>query len=398
MAGGLALAWLKSYPDSKSTVQRELLETAFRLAPRDQVQALVRNRLASLDSNSPLHSLWMGASFVVDFEHSRASLATFCEADPAHLWALRLVIRSEGRDRWQPLSIAQLEFIVEQFAGRWPPVPFPSGAWGNEHPWAATEFIRTAIRTIGANSSKEASEALDRLISCVDTARYHDELKHTRAQQLKLRRDTEFVVPAFAEVKSTLSGGLPTTIDDLKAITLDALDTVQVYLRQGDTTAWQAFWSESTPHDENTCRDRLLDLLRGQIPKSVFALPETRMPDAKRSDIAVMYNGIGLPVEVKGQWHKELWNAPSDQLIDLYTKDYRANGRGIYLVLWFGRVPGKNIVAHPDAKPFPKTANKLRQMLIDRLDPSERFRVNIVVIDVSPTQKEEPQAPSSRST
>src|SRR5262249_17922752 len=156
---------------------------------------------------------------------------------------------------------------------------------------------------------------LARLLSCEGTMKYHDEIKHVCAQQLRLRRDTEFLVPTFAEVKSTLSGGLPTTIDDLKALTLDALDTVQVYLRQGDTTAWNAFWSNGTPRDENTCRDRFLDLLRGEIPRSIAALPETRMPDGKRSDIALIYNGMGLPVEIKGQWHREVWNAPSEQLI-----------------------------------------------------------------------------------
>jgi hypothetical protein len=387
VAGQLGIGWLKSYPDATATVQRELLDTVCRLAPRDLFQALILERIATLKGDkNPMRSVWMGASFLMDFENNKAELITFCQADRAHLWAVRDVIRSEhGGRRWQPLSTPQLEFIVEQFADRWPPVPFPSGAWGNEHPWNAADFIRTAIRSIGADSSQEASEALDRLLAFSGTTKYHDEIKHIRAEQLRLRRDTEFLIPTFAEVKSTLLGGLPTTIDDLKAVTLDALDVIQVYLRQGDTTAWQAFWSNGSPHDENTCRDRLLDLLRGQIPRSVAALPETRMPDAKRSDIALIYNGMGLPIEIKGQWHREGWSAPSEQLIDLYTKDYRANGRGIYLVFWCGRVPRKNVVAHPDGKPAPKTANELQQMLFERLAPSHRSRVSMVVLDVSPT-------------
>jgi hypothetical protein len=192
-------------------------------------------------------------------------------------------------------------------------------------------------------------------------------------------------VQSFEEVKSTLSGGLPQTIDDLKAVTLDAIETVQLYLRQGDTTAWKAFWSGASPWDENTCRDRLLDIMRGHIPKAIAANPETQMPDAKRADIAVIYNGLGLPVEIKGQWHKDVWNAPSEQLIELYTKDYRANGRGIYVVLWFGPVAGKKLVSHPDGRPRPAKPKELRQMLLDRLDPSERCRAEIVVLDVSPT-------------
>jgi hypothetical protein len=90
-------------------------------------------------------------------------------------------------------------------------------------------------------------------------------------------------------------------------------------------------------------------------------------------------------VEIKGQWHKDVWDAPSEQLIELYTKDYRANGRGIYLVLWFGPVAGKNLVSHPDRRPRPGSPEELRQMLLERLAPSERARVDVVVLDVSPT-------------
>jgi hypothetical protein len=125
--------------------------------------------------------------------------------------------------------------------------------------------------------------------------------------------------------------------------------------------------------------------MRGQIPKAIAAIPETRMPDAKRADAVAIYNGMGLPVEIKGQWHNNVWDAPSEQLIELYTKDYRASGRGIYLVLWFGPVADKNLSSHPDGRPRPSKPEGLRQMLLERLDLSERFRIEIVVLNVSPT-------------
>jgi len=254
----------------------------------------------------------MAALFFIDFQNNERALTAFCDEHPAHLWALREVIQSDSGERWLSLSIKQREFIVERFAERWPPAALPHGGWcGDENPHDAAEFLRIAIRSVGADSSQEASEALDRLAAYYGAAKYREEIKHVRAQQQRLRRDSEYRVPSFSEVKSTLSGGLPSTIDDLKAVTLDAIDTVQLYLRQGDTTAWKAFWLGDTPCDENTCRDRLLDIMRGH---------------PKRADIAVIYNGLGLPAEIKGQWHKDIWDAPSAQLIDLYTKDYRANG------------------------------------------------------------------------
>jgi hypothetical protein len=387
VAGGLALAWLKSYPVAAPRVQKELLDTAIRFAPRDEVQAVVHQRVGGLRPDQvALRPLWMAALFFIDFQNSELALAAFCDEDPAHLWALRGVIRADNGERWLPLSIRQLEFIVERFAERWPAVALPQGgSWGDENAHDAAEFLRTAIRTVGTDSSREASEALDRLAECSRAVRYRDEIKHVRAQQQRLRRDTEYSVPSFAEVKSTLSGGLHETVDDLKAVTLDGIETVQLYLRQGDTTAWTAFWSGGKPCDENTCRDRLLDLLRGQLPKAIAAIPETRMPDARRADAAAIYNGMGLPVEIKGQWHNNVWDAPSEQLIELYTKDYRAKGRGIYLVLWFGPVAGKNLVSHPDGRRRPGRPEELRQMLLDRLDAMERSRIEIVVLNVSRT-------------
>jgi hypothetical protein len=387
VAGRLAVAWLKAYPVATPRVQKELLDTAIRLAPRDQVQDIVHERVGALGPEEvALRPLWMAALFFIDFQNNELALEAFCDEDPAHLWALRGVIRSENGERWLPLSIRQLEFIVESFAERWPPAAPPhGGSWGDQNAHDAAEFIQTAIRSLGANSNREASEALDRLTDSSGVARYRNEIKHARVQQERLRRDTEYRVPSFAGVKSTLSGGLPETIDDLKAVTLDAIETVQGYLRQGDTTAWKAFWSGDKPCDENTCRDRLLDVMRGHLPKAIAAIPETRMPDAKRADAVAIYNGMGLPMEIKGQWHNNVWDAPSEQLIELYTKDYRANGRGIYLVLWFGPVAGKNLVSHPDGKPRPAKPEELRQMLFERLDASERSRVDIVVLDVSPT-------------
>ena len=387
VTGRLALAWLGAYPLTALTVQKELLDTAIRLAPRDQIKALVHERIDAFGLNQvEFWPLWMTALFFVDFENSELALRAFCDEDPAHLWTLRGAVRSGDGERWLRLSVRQWEFIVERFAERWPPVALPhGGSWGVENPHDATEFIRTAIRSIGADSSREASDALDRLASSSAAAQYRDEIKHIRAQQQRLRRDTEYRVPSFDEVKSTLSGGLPGTIDDLKAVTLDAIDTAQVYLRNGDTTAWRAFWSKDTPCDENSCRDRLLDIMRGHLPNAISANPETRMPDAKRADIAVIYNGMGLPVEIKGQWHKNVWDAPSSQLIDLYTKDYRANGRGIYLVLWFGPGASKSLMRHPDGRLPPGKPGEFRQTLLDRLDPSERSRVEIVVLDVSAT-------------
>ena len=54
----------------------------------------------------------------------------------------------------------------------------------------------------------------------------------------------------------------------------------------------------------------------------------------------------------------------------------------MYLVLWFGDAPGKQLPAHPDGLPPPDTPESLRQMLEDRLPEQKRSLIRIHVMDV----------------
>ena len=388
VAGPLALTWLKEFPQAKPVVQSELIHTAMRRGPIDPLVALARQRVSSPDAaQTGTRALWMGALFVADFENSKDEIRAFCAESADHLWVLRDCLQNEDRRTSYVLSPNQMEFVVDAFATAWSPTDHPlGGSRGDTNPWNASEFIRAMIRALGADTGKEASEALDRLVLSAAATGYRDEIKHARASQRRLRRDTEYQLPSFSEIKIMLAAGLPGTIDDLRAIVVDSVGVVQDYLRNGNTTAWKAYWNGSVPNDEETSRDRLIDNLQGQLARAIAVMPETRMPDEKRADIGVIYNGMGIPIEIKGQWHSKVWSAPSDQLIDLYTKDYRANGRGIYMVLWFGPAKGKNLPAHPDGLQTPKTPDELRQMLVDRLPPAERNHVSVIVLDVSPTK------------
>jgi hypothetical protein len=382
----LALKWLTNYPAANASVQLELLQMAIEHSPSRDVQNLVRRKLSeNQDAETEIQRIWMAAAFLVDFSNSEEVFAKFFNSDRDHLWSLREMVRPDRSERRviKPVSIQQLEFVVRTFADKWPPVRHPSSSWGDTHPWNATEFIRGCINAIGSNSTGDASASLDRLISVPGVEPYLDQLKHVRAQQLRLRRDTEFRVPAFGEVKQTLSNGLPGSIDDLKSMVLDRLETIQDYLRNGDTDAWEAFWINDKPKDENTCRDRLLDQLRPRLPREVNFLPEITMPEANRADIVVIYREYGLPIEIKGQWHRKVWNAADVQLIEKYARDWRADDRGIYLVLWFGNVPRKNLPKHPDGLPPPSSPEALRQMLLNGLLPAELAGIDVFVLDVS---------------
>jgi hypothetical protein len=82
------------------------------------------------------------------------------------------------------------------------------------------------------------------------------------------------------------------------------------------------------------------------------------MPDANRCDLLSTIRNTDLPIEIKGQWHSNVWDAACDQLEDNYARNYRSEGRGIYLVLWFGHVPRFN---PPGAREYgkPKDASEM---------------------------------------
>jgi hypothetical protein len=390
LVGTLSVRWLTNYATANSNVQASLLRMAIEHGRRNDLRALALTRLSEFENfETPVRRLWLCASFIVDFDSSKELCAEYFRNDKNCLWTLEELIERERNNAHvsSGVTVDQRELIIRVFGSAWPIVARPTSTMGSTHPWDASDFIRTNIRAIGSEPTETASTSLNRLASLDATFSYFDDIKHARAQQLRLRRDTEFRIPSFEQIKGMLSGRLPANIDDLKAMLLDRLEVVQDYIRNGDTNAWEAFWIGDTPKSENTCRDRLLDQLRLGIPVEINFLPEITMPDVTRADIVAIYLGYGLPVEIKGQWHPKVWNAASVQLIEQYARDWRADDRGIYLVLWFGNVPGKNLPGQPQGLLRPSSGNELREMLIAGLAPSERTRIDVFVLDVSKPRK-----------
>ena len=181
-----------------------------------------------------------------------------------------------------------------------------------------------------------------------------------------------------------MSEALPENVDDMRAWFADRLDEFRKRIRGSDTNMREAYWNDTgEPRNEEFCRDRLIEHVSGPLQDSIRFGPESRMPDRKRADIALTRNAIKLPVEIKGQWERTLWNAINVQLEAKYTVDWQANGRGVYIVLWFGDIPGRNLPKHPDGLRRPETPGELERMLKDRLPEIQRSSIDIFVIDLS---------------
>ncbi len=165
---------------------------------------------------------------------------------------------------------------------------------------------------------------------------------------------------------------------------LEELSIAQAKVKSDDAESWRGFYDDNgTPFAEERCRDHLIGLLR-QGSKEITFDPEAHVAADKEVDIACSARALRIPIEVKGQWHAELWRGADMQLDALYTRDWRAEGRGIYLVLWFGdqNLPNKCLKKPGRGTEPPQAANELREMLITGSKSVREGRVIVFVLDL----------------
>ena len=327
--------------------------------------------------------LWLSAAFVVEFDRRRGDLEEAAAAHGELLRQIRGRLEEERQLVMSHLTIPQLAFVVDAFAPRWPCVGRPPGAmWGNHHPWDATVFIDRTIREIASRPTPEATEVLQCLISG-PAATYVHVARHALAQQRKARRDFEYDAPSVADLRAVMTDDLPETIDDMRAYLADRIEVVQERIHRDHTDMWAVYWVGNRPRPENFCRNRLVEQISNQLPDSLRLEPEAHMPGERRADLIASRNAIRLPVEIKGQWLRDVWDAASDQLDARYARERRAGDCGVYVVPWFGDVRGKQLRRHPDGVAQPETPRELQELLSARIPEARRSQIDVVVMDLT---------------
>jgi hypothetical protein len=186
-----------------------------------------------------------------------------------------------------------------------------------------------------------------------------DHARHALAEHTRAMAEAAWSTHTLDDVRHVLLAGSPQTIEDLQGLVMDELEALLGRLRDGTFNSVLPFWDAERPHIENYCRDRLAEHLEPYLLRfGVRVHSEATMPDANRCDLLSTIRNTDLPIEIKGQWHSNVWDAACDQLEDNYARNYRSEGRGIYLVLWFGHVPRFN---PPGAREYgkPKDASEM---------------------------------------
>ncbi len=383
LAANLAVEWLKGFPMMHMQVRRQLAMFALSVKPSGTSDQSLLAKLETISKDMGDTLFPHLARFFLQFDTYNAVLQAVAEEHPEFLWCIRDLSASPGSDLLSRLSFPQYAFIVNVLGIKWPDLERPTGVTsGDTNAWDASRFIHNVIFAIASRPDPEATEVLKRLTSG-PAYTYHNVAREALAQQRQVRLDREYASPTIADLRSVMTQGPPESIDDMRVYIVDLLNDIQSRIRGSSTDTWETFWAGDAPHNENYCRNRLIDLMSGRLPESILFEPENHMPGQTRADIVAIRGTIGLPVEIKGQWHKDVWDAATEQLDAKYTRDWRAKGRGLYVVLWFGPVPGKQLRSHPDGKDRPETPEDLVTMLKDRVPEEKKSFIDVYVLDVS---------------
>ena len=384
--GALAGEWLLTFPQVPKNVELELVDCLTHSGELATLRIVAVARDAMVFRNFNHMLAWLAIDVLVRFEEVQPDLADIGACNPEFIWFLRNRLLFERRGGMMPLSIAQAEWVVTQFRGRWPYATLEGSGSGDTNPYDATDFLRALLNRIANDTSAEASEALQRLIGKSEDT-YTGLIRHLAAEQRQKRAEEAFSPLSPVALGALLTDGPPSNADDLKSLVLDELAVAQKKLIGEDIDQVRDFWTDmGIPRDENRCRDRLAAMIGPDLARyDVQRITEADMPMGKRADLAYARGPLQLPMEVKGQWHEDVWDAATGQLDIRYLIDWRSEQRGIYCVLWFGEQAsktGRRLKAHPDGAAAPTTPEQMQAMLVERIPAARRSLIDVVVLDL----------------
>lgn len=364
----------------------DLLRIALRDA-RDELAGIFPRKLSLKGMDAPQRVYWLATAALLERQRYESSLWQHLgrsEARWSHL--ARFLGGRVGAlcDEWR----LPPQFIGKLIEGL---TPHAQLARPNETHWVSPPMergdqVRALIRRLAEEPTDEAVHEIGRLLSVPALGGLKPWLEAARHEIAQLKRESEFRFLSPKKVGQILLNEAPVNQADLAALVLDHLEDIARELRHENDDGYRAFWNlqgkERSPRAENDCRDALLRRLRAALRgRDLDCQPERDHAGDRRVDLCISYRAkLELPIEIKRDTNSGLWSSLRAQLIDQYTRALKAQGHGIYLVLWFGR---GGLPRAPDGGKAPRDPLELQQRLEAQLTPDEKQRVFVRVIDVA---------------
>jgi hypothetical protein len=351
----LPLEWLEDFPDMNFSAQKELLKLAIQFGDREKLKEIVQQYCENLLNINPTleeedikskRNFWFAHAFYLLDENYEIFWQELIK-DVNSIFILEEHFGSFGDyTKWIMLSPVKIELILNAFIEKWEEVYLPT-SYGSDSPDSekAYRFLSELIGKLGDSYQDNPIPVLDRLLNNSQYRNFYNSLKSIRFNYLRKLAVQNFQMPTADQVANFLERNEIISVENLRAVILEELRNYQKDLDGHDITTKSIFYhgeiNIENRVNENTATQRIADRLRIWLERyQVNLIREGYMKDDNRCDLVFskLINGKRkiLPVEVKGQWHSELYSAFDSQLDRLYAIHPDADGQGIYLVLWFG--------------------------------------------------------------
>jgi hypothetical protein len=387
LANKLAKEWLHRFDSIQVETELELIDALAESGEYDFLERVAarRAKLGYVDQRHRRN--WLALRVLTNFTIASSEIRNIRSDERNLLWHFRHRFGNRSSERTTAnIPPAALGWVIQQFRAFWPLQERPSGVtMGDTNSWDASDFIRSLINRLASDTSDEATSELEQLVAAGQDS-YHNLLLYAAYQQRHARREINFRGIPLERLRDITEDKPPKTTDDLLAIIRYGLSRLKKQLHGNDTDSILKYWRDNGhPRDEDRCTDALIEDLERLLPHyGIGRAPQADMPKSKIADVIFTIGDASLPVECKGQWNRELWTAWRDQLDLLYLRDWRSQGRGLYLVYWFGTDVDRTyrITAPPDGAPRPTTPEELR-ILLESIATDRRGSVVVEVLDLT---------------
>lgn len=382
----VAPAMLEAIPVRISSNSLNILEHILKLSAQHARVALERQiaiRVKQRGLDVPQKVIWLAAGTLLDLKGYAEKLERYVDRDQKRASTLSGYLGGRG-------DLIPHRELPESTLGLFIRLLGPHASSERKlasglvtEPMRVSENVSAWVNQLAGRPGEAAKAVLNDLLSTNALSHWHANLRYALDSQRVVTREASYVAPSAVSVAQALANRKPASAEDLAALVQDQLLLSGNEIRHGNTNSIRRLWREDRPALENDCRDYLLERLRPLLlPLQIEAQPESIYAKSKRADMRISFNAgqWSVPVEIKIDRSADVWRAMRDQLMALYAPDPQAQGCGIYLVLWFG---GGSGMPMPPIGARPTTAEEMNERLLSLLTPEERYRIRIVVLDVT---------------
>lgn len=382
---------LEKYPVKSRADQlgnlRRLLYFAIQNLPK-KLQPMVKTKLNSKSMDAGQRIYWIITGLAIDSPaHENLLIAEVTTSQTKANYFFQFIEHNSHENNYIPSTSAMfLSRLVEVIAPNANPeienAEQPTGRSG-ELWWS----LRRLITQLGESEDPTALAELRRLQQLPELEKIHFYLEHT-AYDTQIRiRETSFEFLKPETLIKVLKNGEPVDVKDLQQLIVEHLDDYVASIHKDNANIYARFWDtykERRPKNENECRDIFLSELKSRLsPHGVECAPEAQYVNNNRADIRASFsNRFAAPMEFKCDWNEHLWTGLRDQLINRYSIEKNASLHGIYVVLWFGKHSRGKIPKTLNGSPTPQTPKQIEDYLLSLLNPEEKQRILVRVINL----------------